>query len=199
MQRSSRWLGAFAPTVALLRGTSIIGHLHDGNQEHGGVYNMHDKRCRDDELDDFLRSVKGWTIDEATGAISKTYKFDEMRTAYNFMGRLYAFCWNVDKFPLITWKGCEVETVLFSPKFKGLTKREVRVAAFMNDQSNLLNRAVKQRKRLEQTVVTTSYMAEQMRQIEQANLEADLQDEATWQRAKQQVGAEEADERTPVS
>lgn len=190
--------------------------FHNSNPQHGASYARHERRMRDDEVEDFMKSVKGWVLvrealaaqreDEkaeneawarrlpqsqraeeegsaapsataptegsrpheeggAVGAegdeppepsplklgeeaIQRTYHFSTFGEAYLFMGRFWAFCYGTDKYPPVTWDGCNITVYLYSPSFHGLSKREARVAAFLNDQYNMLKRSRSQQERV---------------------------------------------------
>lgn len=163
--------------------------FHNSNPQHGGSYARHERRMREDEVDDFLKSVKGWTpvwetaegeTPAATGteangdasaaaaapppsrlklgdeAITKTFTFHTFNDAYLFMGRLWAFCYGSDKYPHVVWQGCAVTVSLYSPSFKGLSKREARLAAFLNDQFNMLKKSAVQKAKVMGSALDTS-------------------------------------------
>lgn len=189
--------------------------FHSSNPQHGGSYARHERRMREDEVEDFLASVKGWepvleslpqlqdereaeagaTADTATQkdeqnaeetghgdgarsgqsvppsvlndsapptpstlelgeeAIKRTFTFDSFRDAYLFMGRAWAFCYLTDKYPHVTWDGCDITVYLYSPSFRGLSKREARVAAFLNDQYNMQKKSRVQQSKILNGVV----------------------------------------------
>lgn len=85
-------------------------------------------------------------------AIYRTFKFATFGDAYLFMGRVWAFCYGSDKYPHVTWDGPRVTVYLYSPSFRGLSKRETRLAAFLNDQYNMLKKGKAQSKRMAETV-----------------------------------------------
>lgn len=172
--------------------------FHNSNPQHGGSYARHERRMRDDEVEDFLKSVKHWvpvrsdagdggeatarepvsngdsssssssrSIDDLTlpaapplrlgeEALMRTFRFDSYRDAYLFMGRLWAFCYGCDKYPPVQWEGTMIRVYLFSASFRGISKREARVAAFLNDQYNMLQKAKKQQHRIVADVVQES-------------------------------------------
>lgn len=193
--------------------------FHNSNPQHGGSYARHERRMRDEEVEDFLKSVKGWvpvwssdatittttTAMSATGmsttvrdgegasshslslhrsdptsatekdlppdpsplqfgdeAIMKTFTFTEYKDAYQFMGRLWAFCYGSDKYPHVVWKEKDITVYLYSPSFKGLSKREARVAAFLNDQFNMLKKSAIQREKVKEGVVRKATVEEMM-------------------------------------
>lgn len=102
----------------------------------------------DGEVEDFLKSVKGWDHDPETHAIWRSFYFDNFDEAYLFMGRLYAFCYGTDKYPHITWDNTRIDVQLYSPSFKGLSGREARIAGFLNDQMNMLKKGKLQRSKM---------------------------------------------------
>lgn len=125
-----RWKGDFGFNV-----------FHNSNPQHGGAYARHERRMRDDEFEDFHKSVKGWDHDSETHSIWRSFYFETYDQAYLFFGKLYAFCYGADKYPHVTWEnGTRIDVELYSPTFKGLSKREARVAAFLNDQYNQLKK-----------------------------------------------------------
>jgi pterin-4a-carbinolamine dehydratase len=127
--------------------TSVV--LHDCNPQHGAPYNNHDRAMRDEEFQAFLSSVKGWTVLES-GAIHRTFEFSNYKLAYEWMGRLFAYSYVSDKYPKLHWQGTHVEVTIYSGRFHGITRREARLAAFMNDHFNLLRKAqVAQKEHLE--------------------------------------------------
>lgn len=215
--------------------------FHNSNPQHGGSYARHERRMRDDEVEDFMKSVKGWVLvreaaarsrerdmaeleamaaelsgrsqqkqqqqhhqqqspaqaeegsgtphhrlrtaseEEADGtesveddplpcspsslrlgeeAIQRTFRFNSFAEAYLFMGRFWAFCYGSDKYPPVTWDGCEVTVYLYSPSFHGLSKREARVAAFLNDQYNMLKKSRWQQGKILDGVVRTATIEE---------------------------------------
>ncbi|XQJ25203.1 Pterin 4 alpha carbinolamine dehydratase, putative [Leishmania guyanensis] len=161
--------------------------FHNSNPQHGGSYARHERRMRDDEVEDFLKSVKHWRPvyeDVADGnvvnaaqssssstpasdsepptpafsqiseeAITRTFHFEAFREAYLFMGRLWAFCYGSDKCPHVTWEGTAITVYLYSPSFRGLSKREARVAAFLNDQYNMSRKSKWQQRRIMDGIV----------------------------------------------
>lgn len=135
-------------TCVRTKGDFGFNVFHNSNPQHGGAYARHERRMRDDEFEDFLLSVKGWDHDPDDQSIWRSFYFESMEEAYLFMGRLYAFCYGSDKYPHITWEGTRIDVYLYSPSFKGLSKREARVAAFLNDQVNMLKKAKLQRDKL---------------------------------------------------
>jgi pterin-4a-carbinolamine dehydratase len=149
MRRVCAWL----PVVNHLgrfKGDYGMNVLHHGNPQHGAAYAQMEKKMSDEEVEDFLKSVKGWKHDGETDMIAKTFKFETFALAYDFMGRLFAFCWHSDKYPPISWQGKAVTVELYSPKFKGISKREARIAAFCNDQFNIQKKSKKQAKQLQE-------------------------------------------------
>nr|CCC92141.1 conserved hypothetical protein [Trypanosoma congolense IL3000] len=153
--------------------------FHNSNPQHGGSYARHERRMRDDEVEDFLKSVKGWVpVDECvaseareagpsaegegpapltifTGeeALKREFTFATFREAYLFMGRLWAFCYGSDKYPNVTWDGTTVTVYIYSPSFRGLSKREARLAAFLNDQYNMFKKSKRQQSAIIDSVV----------------------------------------------
>ncbi len=129
----------------LLKGDFASTFFHDNNPQHGSPYNVTERRMHDDEFQDFLASVTGWTVLE-NGAIQRVFQFEENSQAYAFMGRLMAFSCVSDKYSQLTWEGTRISARIYSPKFHGLTFQEARLAAFMNDQFHLLRKANAQKK-----------------------------------------------------
>lgn len=130
----------FRRSIRLFKGDMAAVVLHDCNPQHGAPYNNHDRAMRDEEFQAFLASVKGWTVLDS-GAIHRSFVFDNYRLAYEWMGRLFAYGYVADKYPKLHWKRNYVEVTIYSGRFHGITKREARLAAFMNDQFNLLRKA----------------------------------------------------------
>ncbi|KPA75913.1 putative mitochondrial hypothetical protein [Leptomonas pyrrhocoris] len=193
-----------APALSLQRsckGDYGFNVFHNSNPQHGGSYARHERRMRDDEVEDFLKSVKHWTpvydslaeSDRLDGspvhtdgveaaaeenqsedaaaspspslhmgeeAITRTFTFETFRDAYLFMGRVWAFCYGSDKYPHVTWAGTSITVYLYSPSFRGLSKREARVAAFLNDQYNMARKSKQQQRRIIDGVVQTAAVGE---------------------------------------
>ncbi|RNF13275.1 uncharacterized protein Tco025E_06243 [Trypanosoma conorhini] len=161
-----------SPTVALTTSSRRKGDygfnvFHNSNPQHGGSYARHERRMREDEVEDFMRSVRGWvpaddaaaaeaeaegpsplTIFTGAEAIKREFVFPAYRDAYLFMGRFWAFCYGSDKYPHVTWDGTRVTVYLYSPSFRGLSKREARLAAFLNDQYNMFKKSRRQQEQL---------------------------------------------------
>lgn len=127
-------------TTRFLKGDLTAVVLHDCNPQHGAPYNNHDRAMRDEEFQAFLTSVKGWTVLDS-GAIHRTFEFASYKLAYEWMGRLFAYAYVSDKYPKLHWKGTSIEVTIYSGRFHGITRREARLAAFMNDHFNLLRKA----------------------------------------------------------
>ncbi|CAG9570001.1 conserved hypothetical protein [Leishmania major strain Friedlin] len=167
--------------------------FHNSNPQHGGSYARHERRMREDEVEDFLKSVKHWRplhedvadgdlVDDAQSssstsapaagppmprlarmgeeAIMRTFQFETFREAYLFMGRVWAFCYGSDKYPHVTWEGTALTVYLYSSSFRGLSKREARVAAFLNDQYNMLRKSKWQQRRIVDGIVRQSAVEE---------------------------------------
>lgn len=159
--------------------------FHNSNPQHGGSYARHERRMRDDEVEDFMKSVKHWrpvhedvagaaqgaspSADEpppgaytnlGEEAIMRTFDFATFREAYLFMGRLWAFCYGSDKYPHVVWEGTSITVYLYSPSFRGLSKREARVAAFLNDQYNMSRKSKLQQHRLVDGIVREATVEE---------------------------------------
>ncbi|KAG5484166.1 hypothetical protein CUR178_07320 [Leishmania enriettii] len=179
--------------------------FHNSNPQHGGSYARHERRMREDEVEDFLKSVKHWRpvyediadgdlVDAAQAAASsdgaaakpsatsapacaaealtptfsrmgeeaimRTFHFEAFHEAYLFMGRLWAFCYGSDKYPHVTWEGTAITVYLYSPSFRGLSKREARVAAFLNDQYNMGWKSKWQQRRIVDGIVREAMVEE---------------------------------------
>ncbi|CBZ24340.1 conserved hypothetical protein [Leishmania mexicana MHOM/GT/2001/U1103] len=169
--------------------------FHNSNPQHGGSYARHERRMREDEVEDFLKSVKHWRpvyedvadsdlVDDAQSssslstsassaeppmprfahmgeeAIMRTFHFEAFREAYLFMGRVWAFCYGSDKYPHVTWEGTAITVYLYSPSFRGLSKREARVAAFLNDQYNMIRKSKWQQRRIVDGIVRKTAVEE---------------------------------------
>ncbi|RNF08185.1 hypothetical protein TraAM80_03039, partial [Trypanosoma rangeli] len=74
-------------------------------------------------------------------AIKREFVFPTYRDAYLFMGRFWAFCYGSDKYPHVTWDGTRITMYLYSPSFCGISRREARLAAFLNDQYNMFKKS----------------------------------------------------------
>ncbi|RHW71112.1 pterin 4 alpha carbinolamine dehydratase [Trypanosoma brucei equiperdum] len=170
--------------------------FHNSNPQHGASYARHERRMREDEVEDFLKSVKGWvpvdecfpcvdadadaegadvrkeekeemgpaplTIFTGEGALKRDFDFANFRDAYLFMGRLWAFCYGSDKYPNVTWEGTRITVYIYSPSFRGLSKREARLAAFLNDQYNMFKKSKRQQKVIIDGVVKRSVIEDMM-------------------------------------
>ncbi|EKF27049.1 hypothetical protein MOQ_009237 [Trypanosoma cruzi marinkellei] len=177
---SSRWKGDYGFNV-----------FHNSNPQHGGSYARHERRMREDEVEDFLRSVKGWvpadetvtaspamegsseaaeaekgptpmTVFTGEEAIKREFVFPTFRDAYLFMGRVWAFCYGSDKYPHVTWDGTRITVYLYSPSFRGISKREARLAAFLNDQYNMFRKSKRQQEQLLSVAVKKTRVEELM-------------------------------------
>eukprot|EP00760_Papus_ankaliazontas_P033994 PhM_4_TR6835/c0_g1_i1/m.86801 len=115
--------------------------FHDANPQYGAPYGQHDRKMRDDEVVDFLKSVKNWR-QEPNGAITRKYVFPTTSMLYEWLGRVMAFANWTDKYPNMTIQGTSVEVVIFSGRFQGLTKKEAQLAALMNDQAHMLKKMI---------------------------------------------------------
>lgn len=205
-------LGRFANSTAIPTLVTAQRHkgdygfnvFHNSNPQHGGSYARHERRMREGEVEDFLRSVKGWQsvhdsfTDELDGekgtridassteinaqqssshpspenatctppaflgdeAIKRTFVFATYREAYRFMGRLWAFAYGSDKYPHVLWDNCRITVYLYSPTFRGLSKREARMAAFLNDQYNMARKSTIQQGRILEKVSRGSAVEE---------------------------------------
>lgn len=139
----------FRRSLNFFKGDLTAVVLHDCNPQHGAPYNNHDRAMRDEEFQAFLSSVKGWTVLDS-GAIHRTFEFSNYKLAYEWMGRLFAYTYVSDKYPKLHWKGTSIEVTVYSGRFHGISRREARLAAFMNDHFNLLRKAfVAQKEHLE--------------------------------------------------
>jgi pterin-4a-carbinolamine dehydratase len=127
-------------TARLAKSDLTLVVLHDCSPQHGAPYNNHDRQMRDEEFQAFLASVKGWTVLDS-GAIHRNFVFDNYRMAFEWMGRLMAYGYIADKYAKVHWQRNYVEVTIYSGRFHGITRREARLAAFMNDQFNLLRKA----------------------------------------------------------
>ncbi|EPY32771.1 hypothetical protein STCU_02666 [Strigomonas culicis] len=172
-----RRLGSLTAAAVAVAGRRTKGDygfnvFHNSNPQHGGSYARHERRMREDEVEDFLKSVKGWrpffgtasegpaggaeadrapapsTLRMGEEAIVRCFTFATYEEAYLFMGRLWAFCYGSDKYPHVTWDDRAITVALYSPSFRGLSKREARVAAFLNDQYNMFRKSRQQQERV---------------------------------------------------
>eukprot|EP00672_Neobodo_designis_P020048 CAMPEP_0174831190 /NCGR_PEP_ID=MMETSP1114-20130205/2960_1 /TAXON_ID=312471 /ORGANISM="Neobodo designis, Strain CCAP 1951/1" /LENGTH=160 /DNA_ID=CAMNT_0016065011 /DNA_START=140 /DNA_END=618 /DNA_ORIENTATION=- len=105
---------------------------------------------KEDEFQDFMKSVRGWTV-LPSGAITRSYKFADFMLAYEWMGRVLAFGYASTKYPRLKWEGTTISATVYSGHFKGLSHKEARLAAFMNDQANLIRKAGEGREELLRT------------------------------------------------
>ena len=124
-----------------LKGDMSWATLHDGNPQWGAPYSQMDRKLRDDEFADFLKSVKGWRVTEE-GGLDRTFVFPDHKISYEWIGRVMAFSWWTDKFPTLTITGNECHANIFSGRFQGITHKEARLAAFMGDQAHILRKVV---------------------------------------------------------
>jgi 4a-hydroxytetrahydrobiopterin dehydratase len=90
----------------------------------------------DDKLDaaardKALRSLDGWQPVEGRDAIARSFKFADFMTAFGFMGRVAVYADVVDHHP--EWSNVynRVDVVLTSHDVKGLSKRDIAMARFM--------------------------------------------------------------------
>ncbi|GET86440.1 hypothetical protein, conserved [Leishmania tarentolae] len=184
---SATMYGSTLNTQRAHKGDYGFNVFHNSNPQHGGSYARHERRMREEEVEDFLKSVKHWLpvyedvadgdlVDEGQSsssstsasaaepplprlahmgeeAIMRTFRFETFREAYLFMGRVWAFCYGSDKYPHVTWEGTAITVYLYSPSFRGLSKREARVAAFLNDQYNMLRKSKWQQRRIVDGIV----------------------------------------------
>ena len=139
-----------------LKGEFAANVFHDSNPEIGAPYTTDDRKMRDDEFEDFLKSVKGWHLDKRSGAIERTFVFPTPTMAHQFMGRVFAFSYFSDRYARVRWHKDKVYAKLYSGQFNGITKLEARLAAFMSDQYNLLRKATAQQDRFLKHIPTTS-------------------------------------------
>ena len=131
----------------LLKGDMTFNVLHDCNPQIGAPYDTQDRVMKEDEIQDFLKSVRGWTV-LPSGAITRSYDFDEYMLAYEWMGRVMAFGFTSDKYPRLHWEGTKITATVYSGHFKGLSHKEARLAAFMNDHWNMIRKAGEGREEL---------------------------------------------------
>ena len=130
-----------------LKGDLVSVILHDCNPQHGGPYNTTDKKMHDEDFHAFLDSVKGWTVLES-GAIQRSFQFETYRLAYEWVGRVMGYTYLSDKYAKVHWHEKHVDVTLYSARFKGITRREARFAAFMSDHFNLLRKAQQNQREL---------------------------------------------------
>ena len=126
----------------VLKGDLSWVHLHDGNPQWGAPYSQNDRKMRDDEFADFLKSVKGWNVDEK-GAMTKSFIFQNSQMTYEWMSRVMAFAWWTDKYPELTLTGNTATCRVYSGRFQGITHKEARLVAFLNDQAFMLKKIQK--------------------------------------------------------
>jgi pterin-4a-carbinolamine dehydratase len=141
---------------ALMKGEMALNILHDGNPQYGAPYTTQDRVMREDEIEDFLKSVRGWQT-LSSGAITKDFVFEDYWLAYEWMGRVLAFAYTSSKYPRLHWEGKRISVTVYSGHFKGLSNAEAVLAAFMNDQFFLIKKAAEQRDNL---LAMTGTMAE---------------------------------------
>jgi pterin-4a-carbinolamine dehydratase len=142
----------------LLKGEMTVNILHDCNPQWGAPYNTTDRVMKEDEFHDFLASVRGWTVLDS-GAITKRFEFPDYMMVYEWMGRVMGFGYTCDRYPRLHWDGTFVTATVYSGHFRGITNREARLAAFMNDQCNLIKRAAEQRDNLFATITQSAAQA----------------------------------------
>eukprot|EP00759_Apiculatamorpha_spiralis_P021608 PhF_6_TR26294/c0_g1_i1/m.37692 len=140
----------FRSSRRFLKGDMMWTTFHDGNPQWGAPYSSQDRRLRDDEVADFMKSVKGWTL-EQNGSISRKFSFPSNEILYEWMGRVLAFAWFTDKYPNTVIKGVTCDVNIYSGKFNGLSHKEARLAAFMSDQSFVLRQLHTQSENISKT------------------------------------------------
>ena len=85
-----------------------------------------------DARDEALRTLDGWQAVEGRDAIAKTFRFDDFMSAFGFMGRVAVYADVVDHHP--EWSNVynRVDVVLASHDVKGVSKRDIAMARFMD-------------------------------------------------------------------
>jgi len=82
--------------------------------------------------DKALAQLDGWHEVGGRDAIAKSFQFDDFMTAFGFMGRVAVYADVVDHHP--EWSNVygRVDVVLTSHDVKGLSKRDLAMARFMD-------------------------------------------------------------------
>lgn len=80
-----------------------------------------------------IAQLSGWTEVSGRDAISKTYKFADFNAAFGFMTRIALKADQMDHHP--EWSNVynKVEVVLTTHDAKGVTHKDVAMAAFMDE------------------------------------------------------------------
>ena len=80
-----------------------------------------------------IAQLSGWTEVSGRDAISKTYKFADFNAAFGFMTRIALKADQMDPHP--EWSNVynKVEVVLTTHDAKGVTHKDVAMAAFMDE------------------------------------------------------------------
>ncbi len=80
-----------------------------------------------------IAQLSGWTEVSGRDAISKTYKFVDFNAAFGFMTRIALKADQMDHHP--EWSNVynKVEVVLTTHDAKGVTHKDVAMAAFMDE------------------------------------------------------------------
>lgn len=80
-----------------------------------------------------IAQLSGWTEVSGRDAISKTYKFADFNAAFGFMTRVALKADQMDHHP--EWSNVynKVEVVLTTHDAKGVTHKDVAMAAFMDE------------------------------------------------------------------
>ena len=61
-------------TARFLKTDRVFNILHDCNPQIGAPYDTQDRVMKEDEMQDFLKSVRGWTV-LPSGAITRSFQF----------------------------------------------------------------------------------------------------------------------------
>jgi 4a-hydroxytetrahydrobiopterin dehydratase len=91
--------------------------------------------------DEALRTLDGWQPVEGRDAIAKSFKFADFMTAFGFMGRVAVYADVVDHHPEWSNVHDRVDVVLTSHDVKGLSRRDIAMARFMEKAARRSNGA----------------------------------------------------------
>ena len=84
-------------------------------------------------LVDALAGLEGWTMVDGRAAIARTFRFRDFNQAFAFMSRVALLAEKIDHHPEWTNVYNRVEVTLATHDAGGVTDRDIRMAAFMND------------------------------------------------------------------
>jgi len=90
-------------------------------------------RLSDQERQNALAELRGWTLEEGREAISKTFQFEDFNAAFGFMSRVALLAEKMDHHP--EWFNVyrTVQVLLSTHDADGLTALDLRMAKFMDE------------------------------------------------------------------